>query len=735
MNRVYVILLSLLTLIPCALLSQPLKPVAYRSTHQTSSPFPDERIKTRFSYLLKLESAYIERNIGLFRFINDWFGVPYQWGGCNKSGIDCSCFVQTLFKEVYNVNINRTSITQYRSNGIALFRNKAELQLGDLVFFKTNINRDTKYNPVTHVGMYLTNGFFVQSSSSGVNIGNINSGYWANYYVAAGRLNQFNKKTITSPLQNDIDIDLETEFGSNFEPFVFNNEQDSLRNKYARLMGGTDRYQLANPFIYSFIDDHFYAPNLLKQQAPDSADLDYGLIYECYKASCLVLPGLRSEFFKVNNAYFLEKVNLKNAEELDVVKVKFPSHKSRDMLGVYLLNNYILYYDKANKEIAISNLAADYFTENQAVFEIHRVKIYPDAFQRYQLCISAKKNNIDVEASNILKQGEKTEDKFKENNQPNQAPQKTPATQPAPETPPVFAPTPPSINIDSIKAIARREAQLEFEAKQKAKADEENKIAEVKRQEEEEKEAIKKQKAAELAAAKRQKEEERLASEAKKAEEERIKNEAKKAEQERLEMEQRKKEEEKQNVAEEKRKQEELERIKQEEKEAEERRLIEAERKAAEEKKAEGKRIKEAQRIAAEEKKAEEKRLNDEENARIAEAKRQKDEAERIKQEEKEAEAQRILEAEQAAAEAKKLEEKRLKEAERIAAEVKKAEEKRLAAEEKKRLAEEKERLKQEAIALKQRQKEEAKKAREKIEQQHEHLRKRLPLIDEIKKQ
>jgi lipoprotein Spr len=34
------------------------------------------------------------KNYRLYGFINNWLGIPYQWGGMNENGIDCSAFVQ-----------------------------------------------------------------------------------------------------------------------------------------------------------------------------------------------------------------------------------------------------------------------------------------------------------------------------------------------------------------------------------------------------------------------------------------------------------------------------------------------------------------------------------------------------------------------------------------------------------------------------------------------------------------
>src|ERR1700741_1728919 len=47
------------------------------------------------------------KNNKLYVFVNDWYGVPYKYGGCLKTGIDCSCFTDNLFQQVYGKKIGR----------------------------------------------------------------------------------------------------------------------------------------------------------------------------------------------------------------------------------------------------------------------------------------------------------------------------------------------------------------------------------------------------------------------------------------------------------------------------------------------------------------------------------------------------------------------------------------------------------------------------------------------------
>ena len=43
----------------------------------------------------------------LYRFVSEWYGTPYKYGGCDKSGTDCSCLADNLFSVVYEKKIPR----------------------------------------------------------------------------------------------------------------------------------------------------------------------------------------------------------------------------------------------------------------------------------------------------------------------------------------------------------------------------------------------------------------------------------------------------------------------------------------------------------------------------------------------------------------------------------------------------------------------------------------------------
>lgn len=121
------------------------------------------------------------KNNKLYSFINDWYGVPYKFGGCQKNGVDCSCFVSILNEEVYNKSLPRTADEMFKkSKKISL----NEAKSGDLVFFKIN------GNTVSHVGVVLIKNNFAHSSTSkGVIVNNIDEAYYKKYFFCAGRIN------------------------------------------------------------------------------------------------------------------------------------------------------------------------------------------------------------------------------------------------------------------------------------------------------------------------------------------------------------------------------------------------------------------------------------------------------------------------------------------------------------------------------------------------------------------
>jgi hypothetical protein len=84
-------------------------------------------------------------------------GTPYLWGGTSCKTVDCSGMVKTAwFSQA--VILARDASQQARYGESVDFKNIGNLNPGDLLFFSRNSKR------ITHVGMYLGNGLYIQAS-------------------------------------------------------------------------------------------------------------------------------------------------------------------------------------------------------------------------------------------------------------------------------------------------------------------------------------------------------------------------------------------------------------------------------------------------------------------------------------------------------------------------------------------------------------------------------------------
>lgn len=149
---------------------------------------------TSSSYSQELDSSYSPELLNGYQYflcelknevlqdkIEEWLGTPYK-SGCNtKLGTDCSGFVQSIYKEVYNMNLIHGSREMIKEG--ERVKRISELKEGDLLFFKTERHR------VSHVGIYLKDGLFVHASTSnGVEIASLELPYYKKTYFRAGRV-------------------------------------------------------------------------------------------------------------------------------------------------------------------------------------------------------------------------------------------------------------------------------------------------------------------------------------------------------------------------------------------------------------------------------------------------------------------------------------------------------------------------------------------------------------------
>lgn len=148
----------------------------------TSSSDPvdqDQVLAKKYGILLGVEPSSIT-NLMLYRFIDEWYGVPYQYGGKSKSGVDCSGLTSVLYSTVYDRSLTGSSSSIWKLCDPV---DNSKLQEGDLVFFKIGSDK------ISHVGVYLQNRRFVHASvKKGVMISSLDETYYKNYYYKGGRI-------------------------------------------------------------------------------------------------------------------------------------------------------------------------------------------------------------------------------------------------------------------------------------------------------------------------------------------------------------------------------------------------------------------------------------------------------------------------------------------------------------------------------------------------------------------
>ena len=110
-------------------------------------------------------------------------GTPYEWGGTAGDGFDCSGLIQYAYRQ-HGIQLPRVSQDQLQEGSYVIPRIAALLP-GDILGFSGKVGGKS-----THVGLYVGNGEFIHSSSSGVRVSNLSNPYWQQYFIAARRIVQ-----------------------------------------------------------------------------------------------------------------------------------------------------------------------------------------------------------------------------------------------------------------------------------------------------------------------------------------------------------------------------------------------------------------------------------------------------------------------------------------------------------------------------------------------------------------
>jgi cell wall-associated NlpC family hydrolase len=136
---------------------------------------------TDFATAVTRQAAVLRSGQGVVETAQQWLGVPYVFGGCSKSGVDCSCFVQLVYRAL-GVSLPRVASDQWNAvRHIAT----SELQPGDLVFF-----HDTYMPGISHVGIFVGGGRQINAPTEGqfVSVQPVFDGYWGAHFAGAGRV-------------------------------------------------------------------------------------------------------------------------------------------------------------------------------------------------------------------------------------------------------------------------------------------------------------------------------------------------------------------------------------------------------------------------------------------------------------------------------------------------------------------------------------------------------------------
>ncbi|MCM1111125.1 MAG: C40 family peptidase [Clostridium sp.] len=122
-----------------------------------------------------------------------WLGVPYRYGGEDRSGIDCSALVLQIYGRSLSIRVPRNSLKQYEFCDRI---DRKDLIPGDLVFFSTPSSKS-----IGHVGIYVGDDMMVHASSSrGVTVSAITSDYYRRHFKGAGRVGSYYAMVDTASL-------------------------------------------------------------------------------------------------------------------------------------------------------------------------------------------------------------------------------------------------------------------------------------------------------------------------------------------------------------------------------------------------------------------------------------------------------------------------------------------------------------------------------------------------------
>ncbi|OAM30164.1 peptidase C40 NLP/P60 [Eikenella sp. NML03-A-027] len=156
-----------------------------RGGHSNNAPAPSRQSSSAGS---RASSGSQDEAGDLIMNAMSLIGLSYRFGGNSPTqGLDCSGFMQYIFKRSMGITLPRTS-AEMATVGQRVDR--ANLKPGDMVFFGAG-------GRVSHVGMYIGNDRFIHAPRTGrdIEITSMNGTYWKNRYITARRVDRSTRFT------------------------------------------------------------------------------------------------------------------------------------------------------------------------------------------------------------------------------------------------------------------------------------------------------------------------------------------------------------------------------------------------------------------------------------------------------------------------------------------------------------------------------------------------------------
>ncbi len=119
---------------------------------------PDHHPKNPNYSIKKPKVVYSPNKKNLGKMVKELNGSPYVWAEEGPNNFDCSGYTYYMYGSM-GIKLPRVAREQAK---VGKYIEPTQLQYGDLIFFDTTKKRNGK---ITHVGMYLGDGWFTHAST------------------------------------------------------------------------------------------------------------------------------------------------------------------------------------------------------------------------------------------------------------------------------------------------------------------------------------------------------------------------------------------------------------------------------------------------------------------------------------------------------------------------------------------------------------------------------------------